>query len=64
MIVVGVVVVLSLAIGFLAALAIARFRFYGRRAFIIVIIGVQMIPITALIIPLYVLLARADRSTA
>jgi N,N'-diacetylchitobiose transport system permease protein len=59
-IVVGVVVVLSLAIGFLAALAIARFRFYGRRAFIIVIIGVQMIPVTALIIPLYVLLARAD----
>ncbi len=60
-IVVAVVVVLSLAIGFLAALAIARFRFYGRRAFIIVIIGVQMIPITALIIPLYVLLARADQ---
>ena len=60
-IVVSVVVVLSLAIGFLAALAIARFRFYGRRAFIIVIIGVQMIPITALIIPLYVLLARADQ---
>ena len=60
-IVVAVVVVLSLVIGFLAALAIARFRFYGRRAFIIVIIGVQMIPITALIIPLYVLLARADQ---
>jgi N,N'-diacetylchitobiose transport system permease protein len=60
-IVVGVVVVLSLVIGFLAALAIARFRFYGRRAFIVVIIGVQMIPATALIIPLYVLLARANQ---
>lgn len=60
-IVVGVVVVLSLVIGFLAALAIARFRFYGRRAFIAVIIGVQMIPSAALIIPLYVLLARADQ---
>jgi N,N'-diacetylchitobiose transport system permease protein len=60
-IVVGVVVALSLVIGFLAALAIARFRFYGRRAFIIVIIGVQMIPATALIIPLYVLLARANQ---
>jgi len=60
-IVVGVVVVLSLVIGFLAALAIARFRFYGRRAFIVVIIGVQMIPATALIIPLYVLLARAGQ---
>jgi N,N'-diacetylchitobiose transport system permease protein len=59
-IIVTVVVVLALAIGFLAALAIARFRFYGRRAFIVVIIGVQMIPVTALIIPLYVLLARAN----
>ena len=59
-IIVVTVVVLSLAIGFLAALAIARFRFYGRRAFIAVIIGVQMIPVTALIIPLYILLARAN----
>jgi N,N'-diacetylchitobiose transport system permease protein len=60
-VVVCVVVLLSLAIGFLAALAIARFRFYGRRAFIAVIIGVQMIPTTALIIPLYILLARAGQ---
>jgi len=60
-IIVGVVVALSLVIGFLAALAIARFRFYGRRAFIAVIIGVQMIPTAALIIPLYILLARADQ---
>jgi N,N'-diacetylchitobiose transport system permease protein len=61
LIIVCTVVVLSLVIGFLAALAIARFRFYGRRAFIIVIIGVQMIPTAALIIPLYILLARADQ---
>ena len=60
-IIVCVVVVLSLVIGFLAALAIARFSFYGRRAFIVVIIGVQMIPATALIIPLYILLARANQ---
>lgn len=60
-IIVSVVVVLSLVIGFLAALAIARFHFYGRKAFIAVIIGVQMIPATALIIPLYVLLARVDQ---
>ena len=60
-IIVGVVVVLSLVVGFLAALAIARFQFYGRRAFIVVIIGVQMIPATALIIPLYILLARANQ---
>jgi N,N'-diacetylchitobiose transport system permease protein len=61
LIVVAVVVTLSLVIGFLAALAIARFRFYGRRALIVVIIGVQMLPATALIIPLYILLARANQ---
>ena len=61
LIIVFAVVVLSLVIGFLAALAIARFRFYGRRAFIAVIIGVQMIPTAALIIPLYILLARANQ---
>jgi N,N'-diacetylchitobiose transport system permease protein len=60
-IVVSVVVVLSLVIGFLAALAIARFSFYGRRAFIAVIIGVQMIPTAALIIPIYILFARANQ---
>jgi N,N'-diacetylchitobiose transport system permease protein len=56
-----VVVALSLVIGFLAALAIARFRFYGRRAVIVVIIGVQMIPIATMIIPMYLLLARAGQ---
>jgi N,N'-diacetylchitobiose transport system permease protein len=61
LIVVAVVVAISLVIGFLAALAIARFRFYGRRALIVVIIGVQMLPATALIIPLYILLARANQ---
>jgi N,N'-diacetylchitobiose transport system permease protein len=60
-IIVCAVVLLSLAIGFLAAVAIARFNFYGRRAFIAVIIGVQMIPTAAMIIPLYILLARANQ---
>jgi N,N'-diacetylchitobiose transport system permease protein len=60
-IIVSAVVLLSLVIGFLAAVAIARFNFYGRRAFIAVIIGVQMIPTAAMIIPLYILLARADQ---
>jgi N,N'-diacetylchitobiose transport system permease protein len=49
----------SLVIGFLAALAIARFRFYGRRAFFITIIIVQMIPANSLFIPLYLLLNKA-----
>ena len=58
LIVVGVVVSLSLALAFLAALAIAKFNFYGRRAFIVIIIAVQMVPLNALIIPLYVLMSH------
>ncbi|GIH14384.1 carbohydrate ABC transporter permease [Rugosimonospora africana] len=46
-------VVFGLIIGFLGALAIARFRFYGRRALILVILIVQMIPFLSLLIPLY-----------
>jgi N,N'-diacetylchitobiose transport system permease protein len=57
--VVGVVVTLSLALAFLAALALAKFRFYGRKAFIVLIIAVQMVPLNALIIPLYIALSRA-----
>jgi N,N'-diacetylchitobiose transport system permease protein len=60
-IVVAAVTALSLALAFLAALALAKFRFYGRRAFIILIIGVQMVPLNALIIPLYILLSRAGQ---
>jgi len=60
-IVVVAVTGLSLVLAFLAALALAKFRFYGRRAFIILIIGVQMVPLNALIIPLYILLSRAGQ---
>ena len=45
LIVVVVVTVLSLVLAFLAALALAKFRFYGRRAFIIMVIVVQMVPL-------------------
>ena len=61
MIVVLAVVILSVALALLAALALAKFRFYGRAGFIIVIFAVQMIPLNALIIPLYILLSRADQ---
>jgi N,N'-diacetylchitobiose transport system permease protein len=61
LIVVVAVTGLSLVLAFLAALALAKFRFYGRRAFIILIIGVQMVPLNALIIPLYILLSRAGQ---
>jgi N,N'-diacetylchitobiose transport system permease protein len=60
-VVVGVVTVLSLVLAFLAALALAKFRFYGRKAFIVLVIVVQMVPITALIIPLYILLSKVHQ---
>jgi N,N'-diacetylchitobiose transport system permease protein len=59
LIIVTAVVLLSLALAFLAALALAKFRFYGRGAFIVLILGVQMVPLNALIIPLYIQLSRA-----
>jgi N,N'-diacetylchitobiose transport system permease protein len=61
LIVVAAVVVLSLALALFAALALAKFRFYGRRGFIVVIFAVQMVPLNALIIPLYITLSRAHQ---
>jgi N,N'-diacetylchitobiose transport system permease protein len=51
MIIVGSVVGISLVLAFLAAVALAKFRFYGRKAFLVIVIVVQMVPLTALIIP-------------
>jgi N,N'-diacetylchitobiose transport system permease protein len=48
----------GLVVGFLGALAIARFRFYGRKALILVILIVQMVPFLALLIPLFLTLNR------
>jgi N,N'-diacetylchitobiose transport system permease protein len=53
-----VAVIGALVVGFLAALAIARFRFYGRRGIILVILAVQLVPLIALIIPLFLLLQK------
>jgi N,N'-diacetylchitobiose transport system permease protein len=58
LIVVSVTLVISMTLAFLAAVAVAKYRFTGRKMFIIVVIGVQMIPGAGLIIPLYVVLAR------
>jgi N,N'-diacetylchitobiose transport system permease protein len=58
LIVVTVVVGLSLVLAFLAALALAKFDFYGRKPFIVIILGVQMVPLAALIIPLYIMMSR------
>jgi N,N'-diacetylchitobiose transport system permease protein len=53
LIIVGVMLALALAIGFLAAVGAARFGFRGRTAYLVMIIAVQMVPLNALIIPLY-----------
>jgi N,N'-diacetylchitobiose transport system permease protein len=56
LIIVGVMLVLALVIGFLAAVGAARFGFRGRTAYLVMIIAVQMVPLNALIIPLYLTL--------
>jgi N,N'-diacetylchitobiose transport system permease protein len=58
LIVVCVTVALSLVLAFSAAIALAKFRFTGRRVFIIMMIGIQMLPQAGLIIPLYIVLAK------
>jgi N,N'-diacetylchitobiose transport system permease protein len=49
-------VLISLVIGFFGAMAIARFRFLGRKVFIFAVLIVQMIPLLALTIPMSLLL--------
>ena len=57
-IVVVVTVALALALAFFAALALAKYRFTGRKLFIVLVIGIQMLPPAGLIIPLYILLGK------
>jgi N,N'-diacetylchitobiose transport system permease protein len=47
---------IALVFGFLAAAAISRFRLRGSSAFLVLILVVQMVPGTALIIPVFLLL--------
>jgi N,N'-diacetylchitobiose transport system permease protein len=56
LVIVGVMLVLALAISFFAAVGTARFGFKGRTAYLVMIIAVQMVPLNALIIPLYLML--------
>ncbi|MGH9247469.1 MAG: carbohydrate ABC transporter permease [Acidimicrobiales bacterium] len=46
-------VTLALFVAFLAAVAVARFRFLGRKAFLVTVLLVQMIPSEVLIISLF-----------
>lgn len=61
LVVAGSVTVIALTVAFCAAIAIARFRFFGRRAFIFAIVVVQMVPLNAMIIPIYLLLNQANQ---
>jgi N,N'-diacetylchitobiose transport system permease protein len=53
LVIVAVMLVLALTTAFLAAVATARFGFRGRTALLVMLIGVQMVPLNSLIIPLY-----------
>ena len=64
LIVVSVTVAISIVIAFLAAIALARYRFSGREVFVVLVIGIQMLPQVGLIIPLYVVLARYHQVNA
>jgi N,N'-diacetylchitobiose transport system permease protein len=64
LIIVSVVVAISIVVAFLAAVALARYGFSGRKLFVVLVIGIQMLPQAGLIIPLYVVLARYHETNA
>jgi len=55
------VVAIGIVVGTLAALAISRFAFRGRKVVIVGILAVQMIPLVAMIIPVFLLLNDLDQ---
>lgn len=50
------VVVLTMLLGFMAAAAMARFDYRGRKASIVLVLCIQMVPVEGLIISMYVML--------
>jgi N,N'-diacetylchitobiose transport system permease protein len=58
LIIVAVTLVLSMVLSFLAAVALAKYSFTGRKLFIALMIGILMLPQAGLVIPLYVVLGR------
>lgn len=56
----GFTVTFALAFAFLSAVALARFRFLGRKTFLVMILVVQMIPGEAMIISIYRLIDDAQ----
>jgi ABC-type glycerol-3-phosphate transport system permease component len=55
-------VVVCTLVGFLAATAIARFRFRGRNSAIVMVMIVQMVPLIALIAPLFYVYSKVGLS--
>jgi N,N'-diacetylchitobiose transport system permease protein len=64
LVVVTLTVTISIVLAFLAAVALARYGFAGRKVFVVLVIGIQMLPQAGLIIPLYVVLARYHQTNA
>jgi N,N'-diacetylchitobiose transport system permease protein len=60
LIVTGAAVVAGSLLALFAAVALTRFRFFGRRAFLITVLAVQMVPTPALVIPIFLSLKGAD----
>ncbi|MFD8964519.1 carbohydrate ABC transporter permease [Streptomyces sp. NPDC059568] len=54
LIICGVAVLGGMLLATIAAFSIARFRFRGRKFFMIVLLTVQLVPPTAMLIPLYI----------
>ncbi|WP_330451292.1 MULTISPECIES: carbohydrate ABC transporter permease [unclassified Streptomyces] len=55
LIVVAAAVVLAVLLGMFAAAALTRFRFRGRRTIMVSVLIVQMLPVTALLIPTFLI---------
>ena len=64
LVIVGSMLVIGLAVAFLAAVGTARFGFKGRTGYLVMIIGVQMVPLNALIIPVYLMLDSVGQTDA
>lgn len=56
--IVGTALTLSLLLGSLAAFAVAKLRFRGKRVFFLLLISLQLIPGQVLLIPIYLLFSR------
>lgn len=57
----GTVTLVSLTVGTMAGYALARLRLPGRKALVAGLLMIRMVPVIALVIPLYVIIIRLER---